>query len=293
MLTRLITALFILVWTSSAFSATVTTVKGKQLLINLDGDAASAGEEFYLINPETSKKAAIIRIKKTSKGKALAEVVKGKAATGYTLQAKAPSAMSADAPVSSQKSESVVLSTSKNSYGIMGGFIMNSMSANVSYNDGVTTVSSSSSMSGTGFGVGGFYDYSLSPDWVARGYAGMEQFVAAGSAAAAACKGTTDCNANINYLSMYGLMKWYLLQGSFRGWLGGGLGYLMALSKSSSALNESQISANQVFTFAFGGDIQMSRQNYIPVSIEYNMFPDSPTVKASQILIKAGWAWNL
>ncbi|MNL28045.1 hypothetical protein D3C87_1496740 [compost metagenome] len=71
------------------------------------------------------------------------------------------------------------------------------------------------------------------------------------------------------------------------------MGYLLALSKSSTALNESKISANQVLTLAFGGDYQMSRHNYIPFSIEYNYFWPSADVTANQIILKAGWAWNL
>lgn len=291
-----------LLFSSSVFAASVSAVKGQQALVNLEGDTVSEGEEFYLINPETQKKTAIIRIKKVKDQKALAEITKGKAASGYTLQAKAPAPMSADvksespqedAPV--RKLEKGILHTLKDSYGVMGGYIMSSMSADVSYKDPNlgTTTRASTSMSGSGFGVGGFYDYVVNQDIVGRGYAGLEQFTASGSASNSACSGSTNCTANINYLSLYGLLKWYPLHGKYRGWVGGGMGYLLALSKSSSALNESQISTNQVFTFALGSDIQMSRKNYIPVSLEYNLFPSSDTVKASQILLKAGWAWNL
>ncbi|WP_413613294.1 hypothetical protein [Bdellovibrio sp. HCB-110] len=303
--TRIFAACLLVFWTSSAFSASVSAVKGQKVLINLDGDATSEGEEFYLINPSNNKRTAIIRIKQVKGSKALGEIVKGRASQGYSLQAKAPSKMSAEVsdPSSENSSDEETpvarndmsyLRVVKDSYGITGSYIMNTMDADVSYKDGFgISHKTSTSMSGTGFGVGGFYDYAFSKDFVGRGYAAMEQFNVSGNASEAACADSTSCDAKINYLSLYGLIKWYPLQGKYRGWLGGGMGYMLALSKSSTALNESQISTNQVFTFAIGSDIQMSRKNYIPVSIEYNMFPASDTVKASMILIKGGWAWNL
>ncbi|MGZ3775490.1 MAG: hypothetical protein ACXVCY_12520 [Pseudobdellovibrionaceae bacterium] len=280
---------------STSFAASVTAAKGNQVLINLDGDSMIEGDEFYLLNPATGKRAAIIRVKQIKGQKALAELLKGKADIGFTLQAKGSSAISKDVSASSPAEGAVEsLHVLKSSYGFTGGYLMNSMSADVSYKDGFgVTQKSSVSMSGSGFSVGGFYDYAFSSDLVARGAANIEQFNVSGTASAAGCSSSTNCDAKINYLSLYALGKWYLLQGGYRLWMGGGAGYLLALSKSSTALNESQISTNQVFTASIGMDIQRGRKNYIPVNIEYTVFPDSPTVKANMIVIKAGWAWNL
>lgn len=283
-------------------AAVVTTVKGNKALIDLEGDTAAPGDEFFLIDPSTTKKTAIIRIKQVKGSRALCDILKGRAAPNFTLQAKAPSARPMSADVTDDDSSAGpaastagrYLTTLKESYGVTGSFNMNSMSANVTYRDPLGTVlRSSTDMKGNGFGVGGFYDYPLSDNFVGRAFAGIEQFVVSGSAANAACSGSTNCDANINYLSAYGLGKWYFLPGQYRSWAGAGAGFLLALSKSSSALNESQISTNYVYTFAVGTDIQWSRQNYLPISLEYNLFPDSNTVKASMIILKAGWAWNL
>lgn len=274
-----------LFWTSPSFAASVSALKGTKVLIGLEGDSAEAGEEFYLVNPSTGKRAAIIRIKQVKDQKALAEIVKGKADIGFTLQAKAPSPMSADVRTE-QPQEGSYLHQLKDSYGIIGGYIMNSMTVNMSQN-------ASASMSGSGFTVGGYYNYAFNSNFVGQGAASIEQFNVAGTTSTAGCAGSTNCDAKINYLSLYALAKWYPLQGKYRGWLGGGIGSLFALSKSSTALNESQISTNQVFTLAVGTDIQTDRKNYVPVSIEYNLFPDSPTVKANMIIVKTGWAWNL
>lgn len=290
-------------WTSHCLAASVANVKGQKVLIALDGDTASEGEEFFLINPETNKKTAIIRIQKVKGSKALAEVIKGRASQGYTLQAKAPTKMSADVPLPSEEnspnssnsssSNSGYLRTLKDSYGITGSYIMSSMTADVSYTDVLGTHRTSASMNGSGFGIGGYYDYVFNTNLAGRAFAGIEQYNVSGTAPEAACKGSTACDAKINYLSLYGLLKWYVFDGPYRTWVGGGAGYLLALSKSSSALNESQISTNQVFTLAIGCDIQRNRKNYIPLSLEYNLFPSSSTVKASMIVIKGGWSWNL
>lgn len=291
----------LLCFSSTGLAASVSAVKGQKVLINLDGDATEVGEEFYLINPSSQKRSAIIRIKQVKGNKALGEIVRGKAADGFTLQAKAPSAMSADvAPQASEETSPAptnatgYLRVLKDSWGVLGGYMMNTMDADITYRDSFgISQKASASMSGSGFGFGGFYDYALNNSLVGRGYAAMEQFNVTGSTTEAACNSSTTCDAKINYLSLYGLLKWYPIQTKYRVWLGGGMGYLLALSKSSTALNESEISTNQVFTFGGGLDWQMDRKNYIPVSIEYNMFPASDTVKASMIVIKAGWAWNL
>lgn len=298
--TRLFIAYLFLLWTSTSLAATVSAIKGTKVLINLEGDTSEEGEEFYLINPTSGKRAAIIRIKQVKDQKVVADVIKGRADIGFTLQARALSPMSADVPAPSvskgqpERRDTSVLRVLKDSYGLVGGYIMNTMNADVSYKDGFgVTRNTSASMSGSGFALGGFYDYVFSPDFVGRGLASIEQFNAAGTASEAGCSGSTNCEAKINYLSLYALAKWYPLQGKYRTWLGGGIGYLLALSKSSTALNESQISTNQVFNAALGVDIQMNRKNYVPVSIEYNLFPASDTVKANMIVLKAGWAWNL
>jgi hypothetical protein len=252
-----------------------------------------AQHEFFLINPETKKKTGIIKIKKLKGPKALGKILKGHGAEGYTLIAKSSDDPSLNEKLGDKKIDGSILRSIKNSYGLVGSYIMSSMNANVAYKSGNSSLTTPASMTGSGFALGGFYDTPFNANLSGRGYVALEQFTVEGVANAAACEGSSSCNANISYLSFYGLGKYYLSQNRFRQWLGGGMGYLIALSKSSSALNTSQISSNQVFTIAYGLDYQSSRKNYLPVSLEYNLFPDSETVKASQIIIKTGWAWNL
>lgn len=291
------------------FAASVSTVKGQKVLIDLEGADANAGDEFFLINPESQKKAAIIRIRQVKSGKAIADIVKGNAKAGFSLQAKGPSKMSAEPPPPEAEEAAVAeqprydsgssrdtgyLRVIKNSWGVLGSFNMNAMNATISNTDVFgTTTKTPADMKGNGFGAGGFYDYAFTSEMVGHASAMLEQFVTTGSAATAACSGSTNCEVNITYLSLYGLGKYYFSKDKFRMWGAAGMGYLLALSKSSTALNESKISANQVLTLAIGGDYQMSRHNYIPMSLEYNYFWPSADVTANQIMLKAGWAWNL
>lgn len=300
-----------LFFNTPAFAASVTTAKNQKVLINLEGDEVSIGDEFFLINPVNHKKTAVIRVTQVKNGKALANVLKGNADAGYTLQAKASSGgdFSAAAPAATEKKShknTAVADDSRSSrdteylrrltesFGVVGEFLMNSMQANITDSLGGK---GSASMKGTGFGVGGFYEYIATDDISIRLLGALEQFNTSGSTTLSS-NGTpyansTSYDTKITYLSFYGLGKYYFTQNHYRFWGGVGGGFLIAASKSSNALNESNIGTNQVLNLALGADIQMNRKNYIPVSLEYVYFPPSDTVKATAIVLKAGWAWNL
>lgn len=295
----------LLLFSFPGWSASVKTVKGSRVLVQLEGASSAAGEEYFLIDPGTAKRRAIIRIRQVKGDQAIAEVIKGQAQSGFTLQAKARSNERSSARAGGRGDSSglsgaasdVLIPNSgkfpliaKNSYGVLGSYLSHSMNVKFVASPGRTA---SSSLSGSGIGVGGFYDHSLTDKLMGRAQASYEQFNAQGSTPLADCDGSTTCDVKINYLSMYGLAKYNLTSSKYRMWVGGGVGFLLAMSKSSTVLNASEISTNQVFTAAFGTDIYWSSKNYIPVSIEYNLFPASSTVSASSMVLRAGWAWNL
>lgn len=293
---------FLLLYSSLANATTIHAVKDNKVLINLEGANVEIGDEFFAIDAETKKRSGILRISQVKPNKALGVLLKGRASRGQTLQAKARSSISADvtpemiqkgttptAPASSG-SNGGYLRVLKSSYGILGGLSSNSMSANVSYNGPIGLVQSNVDMKGNGLAVGGFYDYIVSSDIIARGYVGLDQFSVKGTSNEPACQKSKDCNAEILYLATYGHLKWYPMKTKMRPWVGAGLGYLLAVSKSSNALKN--VSSSQVMSLAGGLDIQRSRREYIPISLEYTMYPPSSTVKAGSISIRAGWGWN-
>ena len=299
---------------SESFAASVTAVKNQKVLINLEGADVAVNDEFFLINRE-GKKVAIIRLKQIRNDKAIADILKGKGETGFTLQAKASSVGTStgaataksevneahktekSAPTEASEDRGTARDTSylralKDSYGIMGEYLMNTMA--VLEKNTFNNTTETANLKGTGLGIGGFYEYAANRDITVRFLGVLEQYNASGSISILGCAGQTskECDAKIMYLNAHALAKYYFNQDRYRFWAGGGGGFLVPLSKSSTALNEEKIATNQVLTIGIGMDYQTSRNNYIPVSLEYNYFPPSDTVKASSILLKFGYAWN-
>ncbi|MGE5086722.1 MAG: hypothetical protein ACM3MG_10510 [Bacillota bacterium] len=295
-----LTFLLSLLMTMPSWAATISQVKGTRALIDLEGAETNPGDEFFALNAN-HKKAAILRIRQVKGNKAVAEILQGKADVGFSLQAKAssrsehqeaPSNLHEDRTDSSTSIRDTSYSrTLKPSYGILGEYLMNSMQ--VAVKDALSQ-KDTVSMSGSSFGVGGFYDYILTKDISLRLLGALEQFDATGNSSITGCDSKTskNCDAKIMYVSAYGLGKYYLWQSKYRFWAGAGGGFLIAVSKSSTALDASAIATNQVLTLAIGGDWQISRKNYIPVSLEYTYFPPSDTVKATGIAVKAGYGWQ-
>lgn len=288
---------FILILSNTVFAASVTAVKNNKIAINLEGQAASPGTEFFVVNA-SGKKVAIVKITQVKGDKALAEISKGTAQVGYSLQPRSGGggkSSSAGATSSDSYYDQKLNSRAHtgNSFGIIGGYLLNSMTASFTGGPLGATYPVTASMSGSGFGALGFYDYAISPKFVLRGMGGVEQYNVVGSISTFDCSATADCNVKLMYLSMYGYGRYNVLEGDYKWWVGGGYGYLYAISKASTVLRSEQISANQIFVFSTGLDIRLSPKTYIPVSIEYGMFPNSDSVKASIIYLRAGYAWNL
>jgi len=264
-----------------AMAAKVSVVKGNKIM--MQGESTSVGDEHYVLN-EQGKKVAIVRVIQAKGDRAVAQILKGSAKQGYTTQ---PKSGGGSMSTSAGGSGGHFSGGSGNSFGLMGGYLMNTMNVQAT---GLT-----SGMSGSGFGVLGYYDYALSSSFVGRVAAGYEIFGAKGAnTASSPVNCTTNCDVNINYLSLYAYGRWNAIQGPYKLWLGGGIGYLYPMSTSSTVFpNSGQLQANQVYVAAVGMDIGLSNKNYIPVSLEYGLFPSSSTVTANIIFLRAGYAWNL
>lgn len=307
----------------AAQAATVKAIKDDKAIIEFSNETLTTGAQFYLVTA-SGKKTGLLVIRQVKGNKALAEITKGKGRPGQTLLARSAGASSAAAAAPrtatpSQSSSSSqgdyaedfirrsriqdkstsIQRTLKSSWGLLGSLSMNTMNANVAMRDlSNNVVRSTTAMSGTSFGLGGFYDKALTSNLALHINGAYETFSVSGETAevsgspVAACAGTTKCKADISYLSGSGLLKWYpSVASKYRFWLGGGLGYMMNMGSSSNAL--SSIGPTPVYGVALGTDIQFGRQSYMPIILQYSMFPDSPTVKANMILLKIGWAWNL
>ena len=143
----------------SALAAKVSAVKNNKVMIELDGDNALPGAEFFILNGQ-NKRVALVKVTQVKNGRAIGEISKGTAQPGWRLQIKS-GGWSASSGSSSSGGDDYYerklnqKSHNGNSWGVVGGYLMNSMT--------VSTTSMKIDMSGTGFGALGYYDYAFSP----------------------------------------------------------------------------------------------------------------------------------
>lgn len=273
---------------STVFSQVISKVKDQKALLDLQGAPAQEGEEFFSLDSQGKKK-SILKIKQIKGDKAVADVLKGKPEVGQTLQSRTGGSASADTAGASSTETSSATGKRKTgrTWGVLGGFAQDKMDASFSY----LTTNYTANMTGNGFALTGFYDMPMSKDFILRGSAGLEQFVGAADMGVKVCDSGTSatCNVNIMYLSFYGQAKYNIISGRAKFWVAGGLGYLFAASKSSNVLKTDGLST-YVIVPSIGADIPMGG-GFLPLAFDYIMFPDSTTVKANAMALRAGWGW--
>lgn len=291
---------------SLALGQQVSQIKGTKALIELSGTSASPGQEFFTLD-SNGKKKSILKIKQVKGDKAIAEITKGTAEVGHTLKAKGAPAVdnsaSEDSAATSSSSEEPrqdratrprgflgsIFKRGTNG-GILGGLAQSSMS--------LTAKSGASSeditMTGNSFNALGFYDLDMSPMFTTRLKAGLETFeVSSSTSTPAVCSNSTSCDAGFTYLSGEATAHFNLLRGKTRVWVGGGMAFFFTLAKKTSVSNlETSNQTNQMFLLGAGSDIGLTNGVFIPVSFEYGFFPTSSGVKASMMLLHAGYGWR-
>jgi hypothetical protein len=290
-----------------AWSDQISQVKGTKALINLDGEEAEVGAEYFAVD-SSGKKRALLKIKQVRSGKAVAEITKGSASAGMSLTLRGGNARRDDGPrvkdVSSEEEAPVVQEDRARrprgwfgqffkrgtATGVIGGLAQNSMSLTAKKG----TASEELSLSANSFNVLGFYDYDLSSTWTLHGRAGIETFSAKGTASnAAVCNDSTSCEVSFTYLSGEGHIRYNFMRGKTRAYASAGAAFLIAASKSSSVSNlDTSTSTNQMLLFGGGADFSLGRGNFVPVSLEYAMFPGSSSVKATSLFIRGGYGWR-
>ncbi|MBL7542470.1 MAG: hypothetical protein JNL11_01570 [Bdellovibrionaceae bacterium] len=288
----LITLLASLLVSISSQAYVLQKKNANAVLFQLDGNPVAKGQEFFIVD-QNNKAKVQVRVELFNSKQAKATVIKGNLNTvqiGWTLRpvsrrgtANVPDA----AEVTTQVNRSAL---SKHKWGAIGSYMMSSMNAKFSFNG----VNQTAAMSGSSIGALGYYDYAMNKNLEIRGMAGLETFDAKQAKETAVCdKGLSkECNVKINYLSMYALGKYNLTKTKNKFWIGGGLGYLLAIGKSSTVLDTSLITSNQVLTIGVGMDLGIGNKNTMPLALDYSLFPSSPTVSASIISLKVGFGFG-
>lgn len=269
----------ILVLVSSvAYGGQVVDVKAQKVLLDIsDQPEVKEGQKLFLINIEGKKK-AVVEIKKIKSGKAVADLIKGQAEAGMTTAEVKSSKKEKDIASSFKK-----LLSAQGSLGVLTGINSNTVKVKLSPSENVN-------LSGPSFSLKAFFQQKVDGNISVRLGAGYESLVAEGRLASASCLGSSNCHINVSYLGFDAMIQYYLGKGEWKPWVGGGLGFLIAVDKSSNTLNESKISTNQSILFASGVDYHLGPKNFIPIEVVYGIFPANTTVSASQFMIRAGYA---
>ncbi len=282
---------------TATWAASVSQVKNNKALLQLDaGEAPAPGTEYFVV--AEGKKIGLLVIRQIRGNKAIAEITKGRANPGDQTQLRAatPAPALEDAPAAEVRSNSAPTAGRRKKgapVGALAGYSMNSMALEVQSTSN-PNLRENATLTGTNFSLKGFYDYELSPTLTVRGASGLEGFAVQGSTSAAICdSGTsTTCTVSFNYLAFEGSLHYNYLTGKNKAWVGVGYSLLLTMSKTNTIPNLSTASAtNQTILFGTGVDWSLSRTAFVPVVLEYGMFPGSSNVTASAINMRAGYGF--
>lgn len=247
---------------SEGLSAEVLNVKGTKALLDIsDLPDLKVGQNLQTRNAQGSL-TSILKIRQIKSGRAVADVLKGRAIVGQKLTI--PKA---------DKRKNLKAPPTQSYWGALIGFNNN----NLHYN---STVSGDLKLSGSSNSLKGFFQEDLSPQLTIRIGLGLESLVAK--------KATSK--ADISSFAFDAMIRTSLGgPNTFKPWLGAGLGFLIPTSKSVNFMDASKISARQHFQLGVGGDFFLDRKSFIPLEIIYSTSPKSAQFSTSQTLIRIGY----
>lgn len=300
--------LFFFCFSLQTKAAVIKQVKNKKVLIQLDGTSANVGDQFYGIS-KNNKKTSILKITAVKNGKAIAVISKGQAVLNDSVQlAKASSVATTTTSKTAafkpkiQGNQSVTSVQTdfnkKNSTKLSFNFNLANDLISAKQQAGNSTAEETVDMVGTNFGANIQYDYPLT-DWIsAKGFAGVEMLkVAKTSLLVNTCGNhtTSECNADITYLTLGALFKAGTMFSKHQLWGGLGFGIKQPLAKQSTALKEEDIAMTTALIAAIGFDFQISNSSFIPISFEYHkaLMAESETVPTiSHMAVSLGYGFN-
>ncbi|KHD87731.1 MAG: hypothetical protein OM95_12935 [Bdellovibrio sp. ArHS] len=252
-------------------------IKKDRVLLDLEGESVQIGEKLGARDAD-GKARALLEIKQVKNNKAVAAVVKGAMTQDYSLEKLSRAAKASQTASRAPRSQSA--------WGLTGGYAMNTMSVKPAN-------ASSVSLSGSSFNFSGFYQMQLDGNISARILGGYESLQASGTSSSASCTGSTNCSVEIGYLGVEALVRYSFIKTKTLEFnAAAGLGFLFAMNKSSNVLDTSKISTNQTIVVSVGLDYHLSRNNFVPIQLDYAMFPDNNTSSAKQMILRAGYGFN-
>jgi hypothetical protein len=261
---------------NSANAATVLKSQGQEALISFDGndEAISKGDKYFVIN-SSGKKTGLIEIQNIKGNRATAKIIKGKVAPSSELKI-------AVAATNRPSSHAFPQGTS---YGLLGGFAMDSQTVK-----NVRTTTESVKLSGTGLSIEGFFDYPLPTIMESLGFtmrAGLDQFTAKGTSNAYGAEKT-----NFLLLTLTGLAHIDFNIERWTPFLAAGLSSQYALTQSSNNLLNKNNSISTAAIVGGGTKLQLAENLYGIGQIEYAQFLFQTEVPMSYIALRVGAGLN-
>jgi len=267
-----------LIWVPDSMATKIKAVKGKKVLIDSEGDQLKKGD-IYKVKNKAGKTTGLVKVSRVA-GKMAEGLLKGAAEKGAELELrkkKAKRTTPADVAKDSEPSSDEM----KIALGAVIGF--NRAQADIT----MPVSGDDVSLDGNGFSVKGLLDLPVFSIVWFRAMIGLEQFKVSGTNHVE-CGG--DCSAEIDYLGADLWGRAVFSTGTFRPWLGAGFAVMFPLRKDTTALSEPSITNTSIFAGGGGFDLMLSDSSYIPVQVEYDLYPSSETVKANAIAGRLGFA---
>ncbi len=269
----------------SSFSAQILKVKGPAVLIDTAGDDIQMGKTYYLMSK--GKKRGIVKIVKLRPGQALARLIKGKALANWTLKVR---------NIPTQK-----ISTIKNPpalhKGLGLGFALgyNNNSSDVRFTG---TSPRLDSYVGTSVSYELLMDYKFYKKFHLRASLGKQAFHTEDTNNTQCLKQdnilNTVCRVSLSYINLDIWPRYYLNKGKHKFWGGVGISILFnPTSNNTTALDIANLKTTTFMQVGAGIDILASHKLYIPLWIEYGLYPSSDTVKMNSISFYLGLAYRL
>jgi hypothetical protein len=250
-----------------SFAMSLETIRDAKVMISLDGSTAKEGDTI-LVSDQNGKKSAYIRVQQVKGSKAIANIIKGrlsKPPQSYVLQPYVAGTRSAP----------------PSAWGLLAGYNNTQMT--------VKLATVSVDMAGSGMSLEGFYERQVAGSFQMLARGGYQTLKTKGTTTGGNCQGSDNCSTEISYLGFDGLVKYSFFTSKITYWMAGGLGFSYAMSKTSNILDVSKISINQKILADLGLNWYLSRKSYIPIQLEYAMFPSNNVVSSSQMVVRLGY----
>lgn len=273
-----------LLLTPLSFSQTVTKISNGKVLLELGSMSLNPGDKVITVNAEGKRK-SILQVRQIKNGKASADIVKGTPEVGHTLTAAKKSNAAASGGDMSSDSAYASQYRKKGGWGITGSMLMNTMKISNLTRNGTDY---SFEMTGSNFGLGGFYDYSLNQSWWVRAHGTVEMFDVKSTKSPCGVAPLTDCTVQFTQIGAYGSFNFQFKPQPFRIYAGLGGGLLIYASKKSEVLDTNKFFFNSMLMGTLGFDYFIGAKSFIPVAFEYQMIPDKEA-GVSTLAVRVGW----